>query len=177
MRVILFLLLLIPSVAWAWEDWDKQTRDNFWRTTNWIMLDWHSTDMIAATGWDGYREKNKIMGPYPSQGEVALYFAARIGLNYWMHDQGYDYLAMPVSIIHAHAAYSNYRLTGNDDKIGHILIGSAISETVSYYTDSRWKGCAAALAVGVAKELSDSRFDMEDATATVLGCSIIRIEF
>jgi len=176
-RVILFLLMLIPSAAWAWEDWDKQSRDNFWRTTNWIMLDWHSTDMIASRGWDGYREKNIIMGPYPSQGEVALYFAARIGLNYWMHDQGLDILAVPVSIIHAHAAYNNYRLTGDDDKIGHIALGAVISETVTHYTDSRWKGCAAALAAGVVKELSDSRFDIQDATATALGCSIIRIEF
>lgn len=177
MRVILFLLMLIPSAAWAWEDWDKQTRDNFWRSTNWIALDWHSTDMIASRGWVGYRETNKIMGPYPSQEEVALYFAARIGLNYWMHDQGLDIIALPFSIIHAHAAYSNYRLTGDDNKIGHIAVGAVISETVTHYTNSRWKGCAAALAVGITKEISDSRFDIQDATATALGCSIIRIEF
>ena len=180
MRLLAFLLLFIPNIALAWEDWDKQTRDNFWRSTNWIMLDWHSTDMIAATGWNGYREKNVIMGPSPTQGEVALYFAARIGLNYWMHDQGYDYLAMPVSIIHAYAAYNNYQITGNSVKIGHIAIGAVVSETVTHYTDSRWKGCAAALAAGVAKEAIDSRthnFDFEDAASTALGCSIIRIEF
>ena len=177
MRILAFLLVFLPNIALSWEDWDKQTRDNFWRSSTWIALDWHSTDMIASRGWDGYREKNIIMGPYPSQGEVALYFAARIGLNYWMHDQGLDILAIPMSIIHAHAAYGNYSLTGDDDKIGHILVGAAVGETVSYYTGSRWKGCAAALAVGVAKELGDSRFDIQDATATALGCSIIRIEF
>jgi len=84
---------------------------------------------------------------------------------------------LPFSIIHAHAAYSNYRLTGDEDKLGHIALGAVVSETVTHYTDSRWKGCAAALAVGVVKELSDSRFDIQDATATALGCSIIRIEF
>lgn len=177
MRVLLFVLLFLPNIAFAWEEWDKQTRDNFWRSTNWIALDWHSTDMIASRGWDGYREKNVIMGPEPTQGEVALYFAARIGLNYWMHDQGYDYLAAPASIIHAYAAYNNYRITGSDDKIGHIAVGAAVSETVTHYTGSRWKGCAASLALGIAKELSDSRFDMQDATATALGCSMIRIEF
>ena len=105
MRILAFLLIFLPNIALAWQDWDKQTRDNFWRTSTWIALDWHSTDMTASRGWDGYREKNVIMGPYPSQGEVALYFAARIGLNYWMHDQGLDILAVPVSIIHAHAAF------------------------------------------------------------------------
>ena len=117
------------------------------------------------------------MGPYPSQGEVALYFAARVGLNYWMHDQGLDFIALPFSIMHVHAAYGNYRLTGDDDKIGHIAVGAVVSETVTHYTGSRLKGCAAALAAGVVKELGDSRFDIQDATATALGCSIIRIEF
>lgn len=172
--------MFLPNIAMAWEDWDKQTRDNFWRSTNWIMLDWHSTDMIAADGWDGYRETNRILGSNPSQDELALYFAARVGLNYWMHDQGYDNLAGWMSIGHAAAAYHNYTITNNNDKIGHVILGTLVSETVTQYTGSRWKGCLASLLVGVAKELDDSRthnFDIEDATATALGCSIIRIEF
>ena len=136
--LILSLLLLIPSTAWAWEDWDQKTKDSFARTTNWIMLDWHSTDMGAAEGWDGYRELNPIMGPAPTQGEVALYFAARIGLNYWMHEQGWTDAATVVSIGHAFAAANNYELRGNRDKIGHIFVGAVVSETVYHYTGSRW---------------------------------------
>ena len=182
MRLLAFLLLFIPNIALAWEDWDKTTQDSFARTTNWIVLDWHSTDMSAATGWDGIRELNPIMGPTPTQGEVALYFAARIGLNYWIHDLGYGNNAFYQigTLGHAYAAANNYRILGQSDKIGHIAVGAVVSESVSYYTGSRWKGCAAALAVGVAKELNDKRthnFDGADAFATVLGCSVIRIEF
>ena len=138
--------------------------------------------MSAATGWDGIRELNPVMGPTPTQGEVALYFAARIGLNYWVHDLGYgnNILYQGITIGHAYAAANNYKILGDGDKIGHIAVGAVVSETVSHYTGNRWKGCAAALAAGVAKEAIDSRthdFDFEDAAATVLGCSIIRIEF
>lgn len=174
--------MLIPSTAWAWEDWDKTTQDSFARTTNWIMLDWHSTDMAAADGWNGVREKNPILGPAPTQSEVALYFAARIGLNYWMHEQGYgnNVFYQIGTLGHAFVAVKNYKITGDTDKIGHIAVGAVISETVSYYTGSRWKGCAAALGAGILKETIDKRthsFDPADAFATSLGCSVFRIEF
>ena len=183
MKYLTFILLLVlPSMSFAWQEWDKSTQDSFARTTNWIVLDWHSTDNSAAEGWNGYRELNPIMGPAPTRGEVALYFAARIGLNYWVHDLGYgnNILYQGITVGHAFAAANNYKIRGESDKIGHIAIGAVVSETVSHYTGSRWKGCAAALAVGVAKELNDKRthsFDSEDAFATVLGCSVIRIEF
>ena len=178
--LLLSLLLLIPSTAWAWEDWDQRTQNSFARTTNWIVLDWHSTDMSAAEGWNGYREMNPIMGPSPTQGEVALYFAARIGINYWMHEQGWVDAANAFSIGHAFAAANNYKIRGNSDKIVHIVAGAVISETVYHYTGSRWKGCAAAFGAGIVKEAIDSRthnFDPVDAAVTGLGCSIIRIEF
>lgn len=181
MKYLTFILLLVlPSMSFAWQEWDKSTQDSFARTTNWIVLDWHSTDMSAATGWDGIREKNPIMGPSPTQGEVALYFAARIGLNYWMHDNGLEGAATIISLGHTLAAANNYKILGHSDKIGHIALGAVVSESVSYYTGSRIKGCLAAIGAGVLKETIDKRthsFDTEDAFATGLGCSIIRIEF
>ena len=182
MRALLFLLLLIPSVALAWEDWSQNTRDSFARTTNWIMLDWHSTDMLAADDWNGFVELNPILGEAPSRERVGLYMLGRIGLNYWIHDIGYGesvYYQLG-TVGHALAAANNYSINGENDKIGHIAVGAVVSETVAHYTGSRWKGCAAALALGIAKEIDDSRthdFDFEDAAATALGCSIIRIEF
>ena len=180
--LILSLLLLIPSTAWAWEEWDQQTKHSFARSTNWIILDWHSTDMAAAGGWNGVRETNPVLGDFPSREKIGIYMLGRIGLNYWMHDQGYgENLGYQiVTLGHAIAAANNYRILGHRDKVGHIAVGAVVSETVSYYTGSRWKGCAAALAVGVAKEINDKRthnFDGADAFATGLGCSIIRIEF
>lgn len=178
--ILLTLLLLIPSAAWAWEDWDTATKNSFARTTNWIILDWHSTDMAAADGWDGYREMNPILGSYPSREDIAVYMIARIGINYWMHEQGWADAANAFSIGHAFAAASNYNLRGDGDKIAHIALGAVVSETVYRYTGSRWKGCAAALGAGIVKETIDKRthsFDPADAFATGLGCSIIRIEF
>ena len=182
MRKILLILLLLPNWAFAWQDWDKKTQDSFARTTNWIMLDWHSTDMLAADGWNGFRELNPVLGEAPSREELGVYMLGRIGLNYWIHDIGYgDNVFYQIGTAgHALAAANNYSINGQNDKIQHIIAGAMISETVSHYTGSRWKGCAAALAAGVAKELKDKRthsFDSEDAFATALGCSIIRIEF
>lgn len=180
--LLLSLLLLIPSTAWAWEDWDQRTKDSFARTTNWIVLDWHSTDMMAADGWNGVRETNRILGSYPSRDRIALYMIGRIGINYWLHDIGYAdspfYIAATAG--HALAAAHNYNLTGNSDKIKHVVAGAVISETVSYYTGSRWKGCIAAIGAGILKETIDKRthsFDSADAFVTGLGCSMIRIEF
>jgi len=182
MRILAFLLVFLPNIALAWEDWDQSTQDSFARTTNWIMLDWHSTDMLAADDWDGFIELNPILGETPSREKVSLYMLGRIGLNYWIHDIGYaDSVFYQIGTVgHALAAANNYSINGENDKIGHIAVGAVVSETVAHYTGSRWKGCAAALAVGVAKEINDSRthdFDFEDAAATALGCSIIRIEF
>lgn len=182
MRILAFLLIFLPNIALAWEDWDQSTRDSFSRTTNWIMLDWHSTDQLAADDWNGFRELNPILGEAPSRETVGLYMLGRIGLNYWIHDIGYaDNVFYQLGTVgHALAAANNYSINDQNDKIGHIAVGAVVSETVAHYTGSRWKGCAAAFAVGVAKELNDKRthsFDSGDAFATVLGCSIIRIEF
>jgi len=168
-RLLLSLLLLIPSAALAWEDWDQSTRDSFARTTNWIVLDWHSTDMFAAEDWDGFRELNPVLGETPSREAVALYMLGRIGINYWIHDFGYgdNILYQGITIGHVFYAANNYKIRGDSDKIKHIAAGAIISETVSHYTGSRWKGCAAALGAGIV--IND--FD------TVLGCSVIKFEF
>lgn len=177
-KYLLFIMfLLLPSTATAWEDWDYKTRDSFIRSTNWIALDWHSTNLSAADGWNGVKELNPILGPYPTQEEIAIYFIGRVGLNYWMHDKGWSNTASLLSIGHAIVAVNNYNINGNKDKIAHIVAGSAISEIVYYNTGSRWKGCAAALGAGVLKEVIDNRFDSKDAMSTALGCSILRIEF
>jgi len=182
MRLILLVFLLLAAPVAAWEDWNQTTKDSFARTTNWIMLDWHSTDMAASRGWDGVRETNPILGDYPSRERLGFYMLGRIGLNYWIHDQGYgnNVYYQIGTLGHALAAANNYYVLEQDDKVGHVIGGAIISETVAHYTGSRWKGCAAALGAGLLKEAIDSRthkFDFEDAAATGLGCSILRIEF
>lgn len=43
------------------------------------------------------------------------------------------------------------------DKVDHALGGAFIGATVTAYTGSAWKGCAAATAVGLAKEIADAQ--------------------
>lgn len=62
------------------------------------------------------------------------------------------------------------------DKAAHLLVGGAVSHVVTQKTGDAWKGCAAAFAVGVAKEAIDSRsngtVDGYDIAATTVGCSV-----
>jgi hypothetical protein len=62
------------------------------------------------------------------------------------------------------------------DKMLHFGAGAATSAVVTHYTGSPLKGCAAALGVGIAKEVWDSRgngtVETADALATGFGCSV-----
>ena len=61
------------------------------------------------------------------------------------------------------------------DKTMHFVAGAAASKFVTHQTNSPLKGCAAALAAGIAKELYDSQFggvvDKNDVIATGVGCA------
>lgn len=61
-----------------------------------------------------------------------------------------------------------------NDKTLHFVAGAAASKYVTRQTQSPLKGCAAALASGIAKEIYDNRFggvvDTYDALATGAGC-------
>ncbi len=77
----------------------------------------------------------------------------------------------PISVL----ALSALALTGcANDKTMHFVAGAAASKYVSKQTSSPLKGCAAALATGIAKEIYDSKFggvvDRYDALATGAGC-------
>lgn len=60
------------------------------------------------------------------------------------------------------------------DKTMHFVAGAAASKYVTTHSSKPMRGCAAALASGIAKEIYDSRFggvvDRYDALATGAGC-------
>jgi hypothetical protein len=62
------------------------------------------------------------------------------------------------------------------DKVLHFGAGAAASALVTAYTGSPMKGCAAALGLGIAKEVWDStgrgNVEAADAIATGLGCMV-----
>ena len=68
-------------------------------------------------------------------------------------------------------------LNGGGDKVAHAVVGAAVSTYVEEHTGSRWKGCAAALGVGLAKEAIDAtrggKGDSDDVAATTLGCAVV----
>ena len=176
MRVILVLLFcMIASPVYAWQDWDQKTREQFAATSVSIGLDWHSTDMAARNNWHNrnYHELNPVLGEHPTRGEIGLYMIGRLGLQYYLYDNGYNNFANFAGAIHTFAAINNYQLTGDNDKIVHAVAGLAISTAVTNYTGSKVKGCLASIAAGIVKETIDSRthdFDVDDAIATGLGC-------
>ncbi|MFP7570690.1 hypothetical protein [Marivita sp. S2033] len=58
------------------------------------------------------------------------------------------------------------------DKAAHFAAGAAVSQIVATQTDSKATGCAAAVGVGILKELVDDVVDPADIVATGLGCSV-----
>ncbi|MFP7673224.1 hypothetical protein ACG74X_07685 [Marivita sp. S0852] len=59
------------------------------------------------------------------------------------------------------------------DKAAHFAVGAAVSHAVTTQTQSKAAGCAAAVGVGVLKELIDDHSDPLDILATGLGCSVV----
>lgn len=58
------------------------------------------------------------------------------------------------------------------DKGLHFAIGAGVSHVVAEQTGSKAAGCAAAIGVGLLKELVDEVADPADLIATGLGCSV-----
>ena len=58
------------------------------------------------------------------------------------------------------------------DKAAHFAAGAAVSHIVATQTGNKAAGCAAAVGVGVLKELVDDVGDPLDVFATGLGCSV-----
>ncbi len=67
------------------------------------------------------------------------------------------------------------------DKVLHYGAGAGVSGLVKHQTGSLGKGCAAAFAVGVAKEVYDDRYggnvEAADILATTAGCLTWTVEF
>ncbi|MCK0148651.1 hypothetical protein MWU54_01330 [Marivita sp. S6314] len=58
------------------------------------------------------------------------------------------------------------------DKAAHFAVGAAVSHVVATQTDNKAAGCAAAIGIGVLKEVIDDHADPLDILATGLGCSV-----
>jgi len=62
------------------------------------------------------------------------------------------------------------------DKAAHFAAGAAVSHVVATQTNNKAAGCAAAIGVGILKELIDDHADPADILATGIGCTILIAE-
>ena len=112
--ILLSLLLLIPSAAWAWEDWDRETKTMFVASSIAITADWATTRNMSGRYDEGYYEKNPILGKHPTTTEVDLYMIGMLVSNYFITDwlpKEYRMFYLGVrTISHGSAAHNNMQI-------------------------------------------------------------------
>ena len=109
--LLLSLLLLIPSAASAWEDWDQSTRTMFVASSIAITADWATTRNMTRRYNEGYYELNPILGKHPTRTEVDVYMIGMLVANYYITDwlpNEYRNIYLGIrTIVHGEAAHNN----------------------------------------------------------------------
>jgi hypothetical protein len=59
------------------------------------------------------------------------------------------------------------------DKAAHFAAGAGVAHIVATETGSKTAGCAAAIGIGLLKEVIDDQADPADMIATGLGCIVV----
>ena len=125
MRALLAVILISLSTATLADEWtrDDTIREVIGQTL--IVIDWGQTlDISRSCNSDGeFYEKNSILGPCPSRGEVNQYFAATMllhaGISYMLPTEArlFDSKVNPramwqyVTIVYwVDTVHSNYQL-------------------------------------------------------------------
>ena len=112
--IVLSLLLLIPSAAWAWEDWDKEIKTMFVVSSIAIGADWMTTRNMTRRYDEGYYEKNHILGRHPSTADVDAYMIGILVSNYFITDWlPKDYRIFYLgwrTVTHGSAAHNNMQI-------------------------------------------------------------------
>jgi hypothetical protein len=115
MKIILLLFLFFANPARAWSDWSDSDRALFISSSVAMTADWATTRYAARNDWpDGLYETNPILGKYPHQDQVDLYFVTMLISNYFIADyfKGNNrtfYLAIR-TVTHGAAAQNNVSL-------------------------------------------------------------------
>lgn len=88
LKIIIFLIVLFPSLSFA-SDWTSKDTKYQVAYTTLHVADWLQTLQIADNP-DRYYEKNKVIGNHPTRGRVNTYFATTLLLH-----TGVSYLLPP----------------------------------------------------------------------------------
>ena len=75
MKKIIMLILLLPSMANAFDQWDKTDKVLFAISTTAMVVDWRQT---RTGGQNGMEERNPLLGRYPSADYTDAYFVASL---------------------------------------------------------------------------------------------------
>jgi hypothetical protein len=87
MKVVLLFFLFFINPAYAWSDWDSTDKTLFVASSVAMTADWATTRYAARSDWPGgLYEINPILGKYPHQDKVDLYFVALLVSNYFIAD-------------------------------------------------------------------------------------------
>ena len=112
--LILSLLLLIPSTAWAWEDWGQETKTMFIASSIAVTADWATTRDMTRRYNEGYYELNPILGTHPTRTEVDIYMIGMLVTNYfitdWLPEEYRNFYLGFRTVIHGSAASNNMHL-------------------------------------------------------------------
>jgi len=112
--LLLSLLLLVPSAAWAWEDWDLETKTMFVASSIAITADWATTRNMTHRYDEGYRELNPILGDYPSTSQVDAYMIGMLVTNYfitdWLPKEHRIFYLSYRTVTHGAAAHNNMQI-------------------------------------------------------------------
>jgi hypothetical protein len=107
----LFMLVALSGAAHA-DEWSATDKTLLGAATVLLVIDWGQTRTIAKD--ERFVEKNKILGPNPSVGDVDKYFAiatlGTIGLAYALPSQYRGYFLGGVVVLESVVVMRNHQL-------------------------------------------------------------------
>jgi hypothetical protein len=107
----LFMLVALSGAAHA-DEWSASDKALLGAATVLLVIDWGQTRTIAKD--ERFVEKNKILGPNPSVGDVDKYFAlatlGTIGLAYVLPSQYRGYFLGGVVVLEGVVVMRNHQL-------------------------------------------------------------------
>lgn len=85
--ILITILLILSFPAHAWSDWSTTERALFTASSAAMIADWATTRNAARHDWPGGTyEQNIVLGRYPHQDRVDIYFVTLLITNYFIAD-------------------------------------------------------------------------------------------
>lgn len=86
MKYVIIFFIFVNTCFAQNKEWTDTEKILLGTSTAAMMLDWATTRDMTRRYNEGYSEKNKLIGKYPSKTRVDLHFLIFIPLNYYIAD-------------------------------------------------------------------------------------------